>query len=177
MPERIVWRARHFWHFLVWMLIWTSAWDAFGLLSGGNSWFVGPSYSVLRLLSAQIGGMRALGVPLGVVCLVLILLTTWSYGRHSYCRHPAGRPASKLFPLCLSLIAGWYAVWTVGILWANVNELIHHHTLIGWTSLSKLGFVCTVAIRMASLPPPPPGPYGRHRNPAPDGGTGRDVPG
>lgn len=170
--HRTLWKARHFWHFLVWLLIWTSAWDAFGLLAGGDKWVSGPSYEVLRLISSRIGGVRAFGVPLGAVCLVLMLATTWSYGRCS-----GGRRSTRIFSVCLSLLAGWYSMWAVGVVMANINELIQSHTFLSWTAVSKIGFVAAVAIRMAMLPPPPAAPYGSRTAPAEDGGSGRALPG
>lgn len=169
--QRTTWRARQFWHFLVWLLIWTSGWDALGLLTGGDVFFAGPSYDVLRALASKFGGMRAYGVPLGVVCLVLTMATVWSYGRLS-----GGRDPSRVFPVCLSLLATWYAVWTVGIAVANVNELITNHSLLSWSSISKLVFVTAIAIRMACLPPPLPRRFDSY-HPAVDGGNGSDFPG
>lgn len=170
--QRTIWRARHFHHFLVWLLIWTAAWDSFGLLAGGDSWFQGPSYEVLRVISSRVGGMRAYGVPLGAVCLALMLATTWSYGRSS-----AGRRPARIFALCLSLLAGWYAVWCVGLVTANVNELIQNHDLLSWTAVSKIGFVTAVAIRLAMLPPPPPAPHGNRTAPGDNGGTDSELSG
>lgn len=169
--QRTMWRAKHF-HFLVWGMVWVSGWDALGLLTGGDMFFVGPSYDVLRAIAERVGGMRAYGVPLGMVCLALTMVTIWSYGRHS-----GGRKPSRLFPLCLSALATWYAVWTVGIVTANVNELIQHHALLSWGSISKLGFITAISIRLACLPPPPPAPYGLRLDPALDGGNGSDSSG
>lgn len=139
------------------------------MLTGGDMFYAGPSYTVLRALAERFGGMRAYGVPLGVVCLVLTMATLWSYGRHSDGRDPA-----RVFPVCLSLLATWYAVWTVGICAANVNELLVHHSFLSWGSISKLVFVTAVAIRMACLPPPLPGSHGR-TDPASDGGNSGDL--
>lgn len=170
--QRQQWVARHTWHILVWLLIYTATWDAIGLLAGGDRWFTGPSYDVLRLLARQIGGMRALGVPLGIICMSLMIATIWLYGKHS-----AGRRPTRAFPVCLSLLAGWYAAWSVTIIWANVNEWLANRDLLGWSSVSKLGFVTLVAIVVASLPPPPPAPYRKRAAPALNGGNGRDLSG
>lgn len=166
------WLARRVWHTLVWGLIGMSGWDAVGLLAGSDRWFAGTSYEVLRLLMRQIGGMRTLGVPLGLISLSLVFMTVWSYGRHS-----AGRRPTLAFPLCLSALAGWYAAWSMAIVAANVSAYIQRQEFLGWSSISKLAFVTLVAVVVASLPPPPPAPYGRRTAPAVDGGNGCDLPG
>lgn len=179
MSQRTMWRARRFYHLLVWSLIWVSGWDALGLLGAGDAFYTGPSYDVLRSLVSQVGGMRAYGVPLGLVCAVLAIMTTWSYGRHSAGRatgtapgRHSGLSSGRLFPVCLSALATWYSVWTVGVATANVSEFIQHGTFLSWGSVSKLVFVTVVAIGLACLPPPPPAPYGMRSDPAGDGGNG-----
>jgi hypothetical protein len=111
-------------------------WDALGLLAGGDRAYASSSYDVLR---AAPGGMRAYGPVLAV----LLVVTVYAYGRHT-----AGR-GYTLLRLCLSVTAGWYVLWTVGI----VGAWWIHGSILAWGAVGKLGLTSVLCLILARTTP------------------------
>lgn len=113
-----------------------AAWDALGLLLGGDAVYAAPSYDVLR--SAP-WGMRTYGPILGL----LFVTTVYAYGRFDNGRGYA------LLRLCLSLLAGWYVLWTVGI----VGAWCIHGQILAWGAVGKLALTATICLILARTTP------------------------
>lgn len=115
-------------------------WDAVGLLVGGDRAYRSPSYDVLRSLTPW--GMRVYGP----VLLALVIVTVYAYGRYS---SGSGVRGYALLRLCLSALAGWYALWAAGIglsWWVNREQL-------DWGGVGKLAFVAAVCVILARTTP------------------------
>jgi hypothetical protein len=134
--RRIV--AQTAWRLMVMaVLTLAAAWDALGLLLGGDAAYASPSYDVLK--HATPWGMRAYGPILGV----LLTVTVFAYGRHS-----AGR-GYTLLRVCMSLMAGWYVLWTVGI----VGAWVIHREVLSWGGVGKLALVAALCVILARTTP------------------------
>jgi hypothetical protein len=112
------------------ILLFAVAFDAAGLLVGGDAVYQSQSYDVLRMLTPW--GMRGYWPALAALGLV----TLYAYGNHRT------RRSWQLLRVCLSLLAGWYVLWAVGIAgawalngailaWGNVGKLLLTATLCG----------------------------------------------
>lgn len=115
-------------------------WDAVGLLVGGDLAYMSPSYDVLRHLTPW--GMRAYGPALGG----LLIVSVYAYGRYS---SGSGVRGYTLLRLCLSLMAGWYAMWAVGI----VGSWWAHQEVLAWSGVGKNAFVAAVCVILARTTP------------------------
>lgn len=116
------------------------AWDAMGLLVGGDRAYVSPSYDVLRSLTPW--GMRAYGPAL----LALLGVTVYAYGRYS---SGTGARGYTLLRLCLSALAGWYSLWAAGI----AGAWWVHREVLAWGGVGKLAFVAAVCVILARSTP------------------------
>ncbi|MBM0203499.1 hypothetical protein JNW90_10520 [Micromonospora sp. STR1s_5] len=134
--KRVV--AQAAWRFTVLsVLTLAAAWDAAGLLLGGDAAYTSPSYDVLRSLTPW--GMRAYGPLLAVLLAVLV----YAYGRFS-----AGR-GYLLLRLCLSGLAGWYVLWAVGM----AGAWWVHWQIGDWTAAGKLFLTAVVCLVLARTTP------------------------
>lgn len=118
------------------VIVLAAGWDALGLLLGGDDVYSAPSYDVLR---AAPWGMRTYGPILAL----LFILTVYAYGRYT-----AGR-GYTLLRLCLSLLAGWYVLWTVGI----VGAWSIHSQILAWGAVGKLALTAAVCLILARTTP------------------------
>lgn len=116
------------------------AWDAAGLLTGGDAAYVSPSYDVLRRLVP--GGMRGYGYALAV----LLVLTIYALGRHA---PGAGVRGYRLLRVSLALISAWYVLWAVGIAGAWVIR----GQILAWDHLGKLALVAVLCVILARTTP------------------------
>lgn len=111
--------AQGTWRLLVlFTLALAPGWDALGLLVG-DTVYGSPSYDVLRHMTPW--GMRAYGPAL----VVLTVTTVYAYGRYSA---GDGLRGYKLLRVCLSLLAAWYVLWTIGL----VGSWVVHHQILSW---------------------------------------------
>lgn len=133
MAAQAAWRL-----FLLATVALAPAWDALGLLVG-DSVYVSPSYDVLRHLTPW--GMRAYGPTL----TLLVALTVYAYGRHS---GDDGVRGYRLLRSCLSMLAAWYALWTVGI----VGAFWTHGQILTW-DVGKLLLVAVFFVILARTTP------------------------
>ncbi|MER5608326.1 hypothetical protein AB0F93_00020 [Micromonospora tulbaghiae] len=115
-------------------------WDALGLLVGGNAAYTSHAYDVLRALTPW--GMRGYGPLLGLLCVT----TVYAYGRWSA---GSGTRGYRLLRYCLSLLAGWYVLWTVGL----VGAWYVHWQIYSW-GVSKVLLVAVLFLILARTTPP-----------------------
>lgn len=125
--------------FVLATLAFAPAWDALGLLLGGDAVYVSPSYDVLRSLTPW--GMHAYGP----VLTVQLIATVYAYGRYSA---GSGIRGYTLLRVCLSLLAGWYVLWTVGLLGAWWV----HWQILSW-GVGKVALVAAFFLILARTTP------------------------
>ncbi|MEV7684276.1 hypothetical protein AB0O64_37970 [Streptomyces sp. NPDC088341] len=116
------------------------AWDAVGLLAGGDAAYVSPSYDVLRRLVP--GGMRSYGYALA--CLLVV--TVYAYGRHG---PGCGVRGYRLLRVSLALVSAWYVLWAVGI----AGAWVIHGQILAWGALGKLALVAVLCVVLARTTP------------------------
>jgi hypothetical protein len=125
------------------------AWDAAGLLVGGDAVYTSHSYDLLRRLTPW--GMRVYGPALAV----LVVAAVYAFGRHAG-RHTTAR-SYVLLRGSLAALAGWYTLWAVGICggwWLNGQ-------IVAWGSVGKLLLTSTLCIILARTTPTSAPPLGR----------------
>lgn len=119
------------------LLTLAALWDTLGLLVGGDAAYASPSYDVLRHSAPW--GMRTYGGVLGV----LFVASVYAYGRFT-----AGR-GYALLRVCLSVMAGWYVMWTVGI----VGAWVIHGQVLSWGAVGKLSLTASLCLILARTTP------------------------
>lgn len=119
------------------ILLFAVGWDTAGLLVGGDGVYQSHSYDVLRTINPW--GMRGYGPPLAALGAV----TAYAYGTH------AGMYGYRLLRVCLSLLAGWYVLWAVGI----AGAWIIAGSILAWGNLGKLLLTAAVCVICARTVP------------------------
>lgn len=133
--SRAAWRA-----VVLILLTACAAWDAAGLLIGGDLAYQSASYDVLRRISPF--GMRGYGVLLGA----LLVTAAFAYGRLTN-----RGDGYRLMRISLAALAVWYTFWAAGI----AGSWISYGTIYAWGSVGKLVAVALILIVSARATPHP----------------------